>query len=109
MPRPVDLQIRFVGRNRLPLRALRERLGFRVMPRNFFDGPDGKHMLHDLGVELPNADAAREQIWNTRPAMAAHRQPDGNMACQLRMDVRDEVGDAPFDAALTLVIERASE
>ena len=109
MPRPVDLQIRFVGRNRLPLRALRERLGFRVMPRNFFDVHDGKHMLDDVGVELADADAAREQIWNTLPAMAAHRQPDGNMACQLRMDVRDEVGDAPFDAALTLVIERASE
>jgi len=41
--------------------------------------------------------------------MVAHRQPDGNLACQLRMDVRDEVGDTPFDAALTLVIERASE
>ena|SRR5688572_20523390 len=109
MPRPVDLQIRFVGRNRLPLRALRERLGFRVMPRNFFDVHDGKHMLDDVGVELADADAAREQIWNTLPAMAAHRQPDGNMACQLRMDVRDEVGDTPFDAALTLVIERASE
>jgi len=38
--------------------------------------------------------------------MAAYRQPDGNMACQLRMDVRDEVGDVLFYAALTLVIER---
>ena len=96
MPRPVDLQIRFVGRNRLPLRALRERLGFRVMPRNFFDVHDGKHMLDDVGVELADADAAGEQIWNTLPAMAAHRQPDSNMACQLRMHVRDEVGDVLF-------------
>ena len=76
------------------------------MPRNFFDVHDGEHTVDDVGVELADADAAREQIWNTLPAMAAHRQPDGNMACQLRMDVRDEVGDALFYAALTLVIER---
>ena len=43
-----------------------------------------------------DADAAREQIWNTLSAMAAHRQPDGNMAYQLRMHVRDEVGDVLF-------------
>ena len=108
MPRPVDLQIRFVGRTGCRS-GVEERLGFRVMPRYFFDVHDGKHTVDDVGVELADADAAREQIWNTLPAMAAHRQPDGNMACQLRMDVRDEVGDALFDAALTLVIERAAE
>jgi hypothetical protein len=39
--------------------------------------------------------------------MAAQREADGNMACQLRMDVRDETGKHIFHAALTLVIEPA--
>jgi hypothetical protein len=41
--------------------------------------------------------------------MAAQRQADGNMACQLRMDVRDEAGNHLFHAALALVIEPASK
>jgi hypothetical protein len=42
-------------------------------------------MVDDVGVELADGDAARKQVWNTLPAMAAHRQLNGNMACQLRM------------------------
>jgi hypothetical protein len=61
-----------------------------------------------VGLELPNADAARKEVWNTLPAMAAQREADGDMACQLRMDVRDESGKHLFHAALALVIEPAS-
>jgi len=62
----------------------------------------------DDGVELLDLDAARKAIWNTLPAMAADRQADGNMAFQLRMDVRDESGKQLFHAALAFVIEPAS-
>jgi hypothetical protein len=34
----------------------------------------GKHTMDDVGIELADADAAREQIWNTPPAVA----PTGN-------------------------------
>jgi hypothetical protein len=78
------------------------------MPRFFFDVHDGTFMRDDMGVELPNADAARKAVWNTLPAMASQREPDGDMACQLRMDVRDESGKHLFHAALAFVIEPAS-
>jgi hypothetical protein len=40
--------------------------------------------------------------------MTADRASDGNMACQLRMDVRDENGRHLFHAALAFVIEPAA-
>jgi len=78
------------------------------MPRYFFDIHDGTSIRDDEGVELLDLDAARKAIWNTLPAMAADRQADGNMAYQLRMDVRDESGKHLFHAALAFVIEPAS-
>jgi hypothetical protein len=78
------------------------------MPRYFFDVHDGTFMRDDMGVELQNADAARKAVWNTLPAMASQREADGDMACQLRMDVRDESGKHLFHAALAFVIEPAS-
>ena len=77
------------------------------MPRFFFDFYNGRREPDDTGVNLENADAARRQVWHTLPAMAAQRHPDGNMACQLRMDVRDESGQYVFHAVLALVIEPA--
>ena len=78
------------------------------MPRFFFDVHDGTFMRDDIGVELQNADAARKAVWNTLPAMTSQREADGDMACQLRMDVRDESGKHLFHAALAFVIEPAS-
>jgi len=78
------------------------------MPRYFFDVHDGTSIRDDEGVELLDLDAAREAIWDTLPAMAADRQADGNMAYQLRMDVRDESGKHLFHAVLAFVIEPAS-
>ena len=78
------------------------------MPRFFFDVHDGTFMRDDMGVELQNVDAARKAVWNTLPAMASQREADGDMACQLRMDVRDENGKHLFHAALAFVIEPAS-
>ena len=75
------------------------------MPRFFFDVHDGTFGRDEEGVELADIDAARRAVWNTLPALAADRQADGNTACQLRMDVRDETGKHVFHAALTLVIE----
>jgi hypothetical protein len=49
------------------------------------------------------------EVWNTLPMMAAQRKANGSMACQLRMDVRDEHGKHIFHAALAFVIEPASE
>ncbi len=77
------------------------------MPRYFFDVHDGKSIPDHEGVELDGINAARKAVWDTLPAMAAQREADGNMACQLRMDVRDEDGRHVFHAALTLVIEPA--
>ena len=78
------------------------------MPWYFFDVHDGVFARDDDGIELPNIDAARKQVWNTLPAMAAQREADGEMACQLRMDVRDESGKHIFHAALAFVIEPTS-
>jgi hypothetical protein len=78
------------------------------MPRYFFDVHDGTFMRDEIGVELENADAARNAVWSTLPAMTAQREADGDMACQLRMDVRDESGKHLFHAALAFVIEPAA-
>jgi hypothetical protein len=79
------------------------------MPRYFFDVHDGTFAADEDGVELEGPDVARKQVWNTLPAMASQREADGNMACQLRMDVRDESGKHLFHAALTFVIEPAEQ
>jgi hypothetical protein len=79
------------------------------MSRYFFDVHDGTFARDEEGVELGSADAARKQVWTTLPAMAADRASDGNMACQLRMDVRDESGKHLFHAALAFVIEPAAD
>ena len=78
------------------------------MPRYFFDVHDGTFAPDEFGVELEGIDAARKQVWNTLPAMASQREADGDMACQLRLDVRDATGKHLFHAALTLIIEPAS-
>lgn len=75
------------------------------MPHFFFDVYDGTFISDPVGVDLEDDNAARKQVWNTLPAMAAHRKADGDMACQLRMDVRDESGKHVFHAALAMVIE----
>ena len=78
------------------------------MPRYLFDVHDGGFLPDNEGVELDSLDDARKAVWNTLPKMAVDRKADGNMACQLRMDVRDESGRHVFHAALTLVIEPAA-
>jgi hypothetical protein len=78
------------------------------VPRYFFDVHDVAFLPDGDGVELEDVDAARRQVWESLPMMAAQRHADGNMACQLRMDVRDEAGQHVYHATLTLVIERAS-
>ena len=77
------------------------------MPRYFFDVHDGGHLPDQEGVEFDNLDDVRKEVWTTLPTLAAHRKADGHMACQLRMDVREESGKHVFHAALTLVIEPA--
>ncbi len=77
------------------------------MPRYFFDVHDGFSTRDEEGVELEDIDAVRTEVWNTLPMLAAHRKANGNMACQLRMDVRDESGKHIFHAALAFVIEPA--
>jgi hypothetical protein len=62
------------------------------MPRYFFDVHDGGFERDEDGLYLEDADAARKQVWDALPEMAAQRHANGNMACQLRMDVRDEAG-----------------
>ena len=77
------------------------------MPLYFFDVHDGGLQRDEVGVELENADAARQQVWKTLPALAAHHSANGKLACQLRMDVRDGPGHYLFHAALAFVIEPA--
>jgi hypothetical protein len=78
------------------------------MSRFFFDVHDGTFIRDDDGVELKGIEAVRREVWKTLPAMTANRAADGNMACQLRMDVRDETGKHVLHAALAFVIESAS-
>ena len=77
------------------------------MPRYFFNVHDGGNLPDQEGVEFDNLDDVRKEVWNTLPMLAAHRAPNGDMACQLRMDVRDESGKHLFHAALAFVIEPA--
>jgi hypothetical protein len=79
------------------------------MPRYYFDVHDGVFARDEVGVDLEDIDAARKQVWTTLPVMASQREPDGAMACQLRVDVRDESGKHIFHAALAFVIEPAAE
>lgn len=79
------------------------------MPRYFFDIHDGTSTRDEEGVDLDSADVARKEVWKTLPMLAAHRKANGNMACQLRMDVRDESGKHVFHAALAFVIEAVTE
>jgi hypothetical protein len=78
------------------------------MTRYYFDVHDGTFARDEVGVELEGIDAARKQVWITLPAMTSQREPDGEMACQLRMDVREESGKHLFHAAIAFVIEPAA-
>jgi hypothetical protein len=75
------------------------------MPRYFFDVHDGSFIRDDEGVELAGIADARKAVWDTLPAFATQRDADGNMAYQLRMDVRDESGKHVLHAALAFVME----
>ena len=83
-------------------------MGDGPVPRYFFDVHDGTSTRDEEGVELDSIEAAQLEVWKTLPMLAAHRQANGNMACQLRMDVRDESGKHLVHAALAFVIERVS-
>lgn len=79
------------------------------MPRYFFDIHDGKSIIDDTGVELSGIDAVCKEVWRVLPEMAAEREAGPSMACQLRMDVRDEAGKHVSHAALAFVIEPVAD
>ncbi len=72
------------------------------MPRYFFDSSDGReHIRDEIGIDLPDLIAARDEAINGLPDIARDKLPAGtNRAFTVK--VRDETGEYLVEAALTL-------
>ena len=71
------------------------------MPRFFFDISAGSLTVDDVGVEFPNAHAARDVALRTLPAVARDKIVDGSSR-EVSVLMRDEDRRALFTASLTL-------
>ena len=71
------------------------------MPRFFLDIVDGGLTIDDVGIEVPNAHAARDVALKTLPAVAREEIIDGSSR-EVTVLMRDESSRALFTASLTL-------
>jgi hypothetical protein len=78
------------------------------VPRFFFHIHDDVVSHDDEGLELPDADAAREQAMRGIRAMICDQVMEGRLALHHRVEVEDEAGAkvAAFDFADALRLER---
>lgn len=61
------------------------------MPRYYFDFQDGdEYAEDDVGTELPNPEAAREEAGESLLAIARDRLPNGASSAVLSVIVKDE-------------------
>lgn len=74
------------------------------MPRFFFDSSDGREIIRDeIGIDLPDVLAARDEAINGLPDIARDKLPDGSSR-DFMVKVRDEAGTYLFEARLTLTL-----
>ena len=71
------------------------------MPRYFFDIVDGELTVDDVGVEYPNAHAARDAAIKALPDIARDTIAQGSSR-EVLVLMRSEAGQALFTAALSL-------
>lgn len=74
------------------------------MPRFFFDITDGTTTIDDMGTELPNAHAARDEAIKALPSIAVDEIGTGESRV-VSVLMRDEAGTDLFQASLTLSAE----
>jgi len=74
------------------------------MPRYFFDLHDGVTVHDEHGLDLSDIGAVRIEAHRALVGMAAQVAEDTD-AVQIRVDVRDEIGDPVLRAALLMVSE----
>jgi len=79
-----------------------------MMPRYFFDLRDGDEFSpDDEGTELDGMEAARSELMQTLPAIAAQQIPhDGNRA-DFEMIVRDDADRPVMRATLSFTLSQA--
>jgi hypothetical protein len=76
--------------------------GFSCMPRYFFDVEDnGELTVDEIGVELSNEKAVRDEAIRALPAIAREELPNGPQHT-FWVKVRDDTGDYIFSASLEL-------
>ena len=71
------------------------------MPKFFFDIHDGELTTNDVGTDLPDFSAARDQPVAVLPDIARDELPDGDERV-FQVVTRDENGRAVFKAILSL-------
>ena len=73
-----------------------------VMPMYFFDLHDGdKIHVDDMGVELPDVDAARRALVMTLPRITAEKAVKAGDVLQMAMTVRNATDQRVLTAELT--------
>ncbi len=71
------------------------------MPKFFFDIVDGSLTVDDVGTDLPDFSAARDQAVSVLPEIARDELPDGDERV-FQVTVRDEGGKPMFKATMSL-------
>ncbi|WP_336489275.1 DUF6894 family protein [Methylobacterium nigriterrae] len=74
------------------------------MPRYFFDTHDGHALRDNEGLVLADLSRARAEVQRALGEMVA-REPSQTKAIQIRVDVRDESGEAVLTATLLAVVD----
>jgi len=75
------------------------------MPRFFFDVHDDIDVIDDVGIELPDLDAARAEAARTLADVASELLPDNGMRKTLAINVRGESGQMVLKTSLRYVAE----
>ena len=72
-----------------------------AVPKFFFDIHDGELTTDDVGTDLPDLSAARDQAVTVLPDIARDELPDGDERV-FQVVVRDEDGKPVFKATMSL-------
>ena len=75
------------------------------MPRFFFDVNDDIHVIDDVGIELPDLDAAKAEATRTLAEIAGELLPNDGTRKTLAINVRNESGQVVLKTSLNYVAE----
>jgi len=75
------------------------------MPRFFFDVHDDIHVIDDVGIELPDLDAAKAEATRTLAEIAGELLPNDGTRKTLAINVRNESGQVVLKTSLNYVAE----